>query len=218
MTMQEIGPSLCSPRLIEPKNSRPQPPFYDDLEATLTEAWRLLRRGATDRHSAFHTPTVATLGRDGAPSLRTVVLRAADTDARLLRFHTDVRSSKFAEIEAAPRVAMHFYDAAKKIQLRVDGIASLHRDDQVASQAWEATRPFSRLCYQSELAPGTVVDRPRASQTDASTEISALARDNFAAVCISIRAIEWLYLAAHGHRRARFTWQVDRRQAVWLAP
>ncbi len=216
--MQDPEPSPLSPKRPSPKNPRPQPPFYDDLGATLAEAWRLLKRGVADRRSGFHTPALATLGSDGAPSVRTVVLRAADPATRTLRFHTDIRSAKFEEIGAEPRVAMHFYDAGKKIQLRVSGLASRHRSDRLAGLAWDATRPFSRLCYQAELAPGEVVVRPPVSRMDANAEVTALARDNFAAVSVAIREIEWLYLAAQGHRRARFAWQADQLQADWLAP
>lgn len=216
--MQHVEPPLPSPDPPGSGKPRGLPPYYNDLKATLAEAWRLLKRGVADRRSGFHTPALATLRSDGAPSVRSVVLRAADPAARLLRFHTDVRSAKFAEIETDPRVALHFYDAGKKVQLRVDGRASLHQDDPVASQAWDATRPFSRLCYQAEMAPGEIVDRPQVVQTEPNTGTGARARENFAAVCVAIREIEWLYLAAQGHRRARFAWQNDRLQAVWLAP
>jgi pyridoxine/pyridoxamine 5'-phosphate oxidase len=67
---------------------------YDDLEGTLAYAWGLLERGVSDRHSPIHTPTVATIGGDGRPSIRTVVLRDCDLDARMLRFHTDRRAPK----------------------------------------------------------------------------------------------------------------------------
>ncbi|NBR79124.1 MAG: pyridoxamine 5'-phosphate oxidase, partial [Alphaproteobacteria bacterium] len=60
----------------------------------------MLERGAADRRSAFHTPTVATIGLDGRPRLRTIVLRACDTANRSLRFHTDARSDKINELRA----------------------------------------------------------------------------------------------------------------------
>ena len=216
--MANVETSLPGRGLSEPGRARPQPAFYDDLAATLAEAWRLLKAGVSDRKSAFHVPTLATIGPDGAPSVRTVVLRSADPGRRLLRVHTDVRAAKTAEIEAEPRVAMHFYDPVKKIQLRVAGAAQLHRKDRLANQAWSATRPFSRICYRAESAPGTVIDRPQTDPMDPGIGTSEAARGNFAAVSISVHRIEWLYLAAQGHRRARFDWLERGLQATWLAP
>jgi pyridoxamine 5'-phosphate oxidase len=73
--------------------SAPIPSFYDDLDGTLAEAWRLISRGVADRRSPFHHPVVATIGGDGAPQARTVILRACDPAAQRLRFHTDARSA-----------------------------------------------------------------------------------------------------------------------------
>lgn len=194
------------------------PHFYNDLDATLTEAWRLLRLGATDRRSPLHTPAIATIREDGAPSVRTVVLRAADPDLRTLRFHTDLRSVKVRELDADPRVALHFYDPIEKIQLRVDGRAILHADDSLASEAWAASRSFSRLCYGIAPNPGGVLDDPRDAQVAKNTGDAEAGRENFAAVSVDIVCLEWLYLAARGHRRARFTWEEQRSTAVWLVP
>ena len=38
------------------------PSFYNDLDGTLAESWRLIARGMADRRSPFHHPTLATLG------------------------------------------------------------------------------------------------------------------------------------------------------------
>ena len=82
---------------------RPDPPV--DLDDVLAESFRLLARGVADRRSPFHTPTLASLNADGAPSLRTVVLRGFDPARRELRVHTDARSAKLAELAAEPRAA-----------------------------------------------------------------------------------------------------------------
>ena len=92
---------------------------YDNLEGTLEYAWSLLARGVKDRKSAFHTPTVATIGIDDTPHLRTVVLRGCDVELQRLRFHTDKRSAKVLEMSAKPDAAIHCYDAGLKIQLRL---------------------------------------------------------------------------------------------------
>ena len=100
----------------------PLPDFYDDLDATFAELWRLLAEGAARGRSGFHLPVLATLGPDG-PRLRTVVLREADSESGTLRFHCDRRSDKSAEILANPACALAAYDEASKIQIRIEGRA-----------------------------------------------------------------------------------------------
>ena len=63
----------------------------------------------------MHTPSVATLGLDGRPRIRTVVLRDFDEGAGTLRFHTDRRSEKVSELARDPRIGVHFYDEAAKV-------------------------------------------------------------------------------------------------------
>ncbi len=204
--------------LSEAPRAQPAPSFYNDLDASLLEAWRLLRRGVSDRRSPFHTPVLATQRGDGFPAIRTVVLRAVDETRHRLRFHTDVRSAKFREISAEPRVAVHFYGASEKLQLRLDGRATLHRDDELADTAWRATRPFSRACYRVAVMPGTVVGNPHASSSADDSDDPEAGRENFAAISVSIDCLEWLYLAARGHRRARFSWKNGEVEGAWLVP
>ena len=195
------------------------PSFYNDLDEILAESWRRLGRGVADRHSGFHHPTVASLGLDGRPRLRIVILRGADAGARQLRFHTDRRSEKVQELQRDPRIGLVFYDAAAKIQLRIDGKATLHTDDTVADAAWDASRLFSRQCYGILPGPGT----PLAASgdfalPDASDMGTAPGRANFCAVTVAVESLEWLYLAASGHRRARFSWEGGALTATWLTP
>ena len=116
------------------------------LTCVLTEAWKLIQMGVTDRYSAFHLPTIATVASDGAPSLRTVVMREVDAERRILRFHTDNRSPKIQELIWEPRLALHAYDPSVQTQLRFAGCSSIHHLDDVARAAWEASAPMSRLC------------------------------------------------------------------------
>ncbi|MGI9129859.1 MAG: pyridoxamine 5'-phosphate oxidase family protein [Roseomonas sp.] len=191
-----------------------RPAFADDLAASLQEGFRLLADAVPNRRSPFHTPTIASLDDAGAPSLRAVVLRGFDADARRLRFHTDRRSDKARGMAQDPRVMMHFYDAALHIQLRVAGQATLHLDDTVADNAWAASRSSSRMCYAAPYASGAIVQAPPAAPKD--TEIG---RPHFAAVVIGFHRLEWLWLAAAGHQRARFIWdEAGNLTADWIAP
>lgn len=210
-----ISDKTEEPALRAVRAGQPIPGFYDDLDATLAEVWRLLSRGVADRRSPFHTPAVATVAADGAPSVRTVVLRGVDPMLRAIRFHTDIRSRKFGEIASQPRVALLGYDPGHKIQLRLAGYATAHTGpaDQAAVAAWAATRDRSRVCYMQAVAPGEAMPAGAVAEP-------ALADgfQNFVAVTVEVDEIEWLYLAHPGHRRARFAWPGGRLEATWLAP
>ncbi|HEY8567444.1 MAG TPA: pyridoxamine 5'-phosphate oxidase family protein [Beijerinckiaceae bacterium] len=193
-----------------------QPAFYDDLDASLREAWRLLARGVVDRRSPFHTPVIATIGRDGAPRARIVVVRGVDGEARTVRFHTDRRTAKAEEIGRDARLALIAYDAPAKIQIRLEGRASLHASDAVADEAWVGSRPFSKVCYGTNPPPGTVIPAGEGYSLPPAEEVET-GRSNFSAVLLQVESLEWLYLDRAGHRRARFTFGAA-PTATWLVP
>jgi pyridoxamine 5'-phosphate oxidase len=185
-----------------------------DLDATLSEALRLLARGVADRRHGFHTPTLASIGLDGAPQARTVVLRAFDASARSLRFHTDARSAKVAELAAEPRASLHFYDSGAQVQIRAAGHVTLHAADALADSAWAGSREMSRMCYGIEPGPGTPIPAPPAAPRD-----PASGRPVFRAALLHVRRLEWLWLAAAGHQRALFTWdEAGTPASTWLVP
>lgn len=198
----------------------PLPSFANSLDETRREAFRILARAVADRRAPMHTPTVATLGLDGRPRARVVVLRAFDVTARSLRFHTDWRSEKFDELQSDPRIAFTFYDAALKVQIRVEGEATLHHGDVVADKAWQDSQAMSRHCYATMPAPGSVVDEGNAFHVPVGRELTDDGKPHFVAVVTHINRLEWLWLGSDGHRRARFIWRAgeDEPQAEWQVP
>ena len=194
------------------------PDHYESLDAILATALDLFDRAVGDRHSPFHTPTIATVTEEGDPSLRTVVLRRFDRDRRTLGFNTDRRSRKLDEIAFTPRVGIHVYDRDRKIQVRLAGHATVHQTDSVAEQAWATSRPFSRACYRIEPGTGSIIGAGGAFLIPEPREDDH-GRDQFATVSVTFDRLEWLYLAASGHRRAEFAWNADGAfDANWLAP
>jgi len=191
--------------------------FADDLSLTLQEAWARLAHGVRDRRSPFHTPAIATIGLDGRPRIRTVVLREADAEQGLLRFHTDLRGAKVGELRREPRVAVHAYDPRAKFQVRVEGIADIHFDDAVADEAWGGSRQMSRACYGTEPEPGTPLDVFNGFRIPSEEEEINAGRENFCAVLIRVATIETLYLDHAGHRRARFALG-SATGSSWLTP
>jgi len=84
-----------------------------------------------------HAMTLATVGGDGAPSARVLLLRGLDT--RGLVFYTNTRSRKGVELAANPRAAATFYWPRFHRQARVEGSVTRLSDDE--SDAYFASRP-----------------------------------------------------------------------------
>ncbi|MBU8545212.1 MULTISPECIES: pyridoxamine 5'-phosphate oxidase family protein [Roseomonadaceae] len=185
-----------------------------ELAEVLAEAFRLLARGVADRRHPFHRPTLATIGLDGMPQARTVVLRRFDPLRRQLRLYTDSRAAKAAELAAFPWAALHGYDPDGQLQLRLRGRASLHQDDAEADAAWASSPAGSRALYAISPAPGTACAAPPPAPQD-----SEGGRPHFCLMVLELTRLEWLHLATGGHRRARFDWPGDgAHTATWLVP
>jgi 3-hydroxyisobutyrate dehydrogenase len=212
-----------------PKLTTEDKVIINDIPYTLAEierlSWRLLYHGALASKNPMHYMGVATYGTEGI-NLRTVVLRHADPDTRTLRFHTDVRSRKWHDLLADARVSLLLYDNPEKTQLRLTGTAVLHTDDALAEEAWEKTALYSRRCYLADAPPSATSETPTSGlpesfiDADPSVEESVLGRKNFGIVQVKVQSLDWLNLNAHGHRRAKFTYDQagNLNGLTWLVP
>lgn len=184
------------------------------LDAILAAAWQALGAAVADRASPMRTPALATVGCDGRPAVRTVVLRGVDPARRRLVVHTDARSVKTTELAARPHVALLAYDPGAALQLRIEGEATLRHRDDVTRTAWASLAPASRAAYRTDPAPG----QPVAHWSRVSLVPEAAAADRLMVVEIALAALDWLHLSMPRHRRARFRWHGSRLDAAWLAP
>ena len=190
----------------------------EDLPALLEDCWHSLARGASDRRSPLHQAVVATVTPEGAPDLRIMVLRLADPSQRLVQVHSDYRSDKIRHIEHDARGALLFYDPVAKVQIRVSGHFTLHRNDPIAETAWVGSQPMSRVCYAAPLAPGATVADPIDALGHLTIDPIPDGYPNFVVLRCHVTRLEWLYLAASGHRRARFELAESTPVGQWLAP
>jgi pyridoxamine 5'-phosphate oxidase len=192
-------------------------------EVSEDDVWQALGRGVADRRHGFRTPVCATIGLDGTPRARTVVLRGASRGERVLWFHTDLRSPKVAELRANPAIALTLYDRKARLQVRVAGTAHLRHDDARADQSWQATTDSARRCYAVEPGPGVALDAPGSGMTPALeaqviTEAEAgLARTRFVVVWCVAHELDVLSLHHAGHRRMRLRWEDEWKQ-TWCVP
>ncbi|MCB9668748.1 MAG: pyridoxamine 5'-phosphate oxidase [Alphaproteobacteria bacterium] len=80
---------------------------------------------------------IATIGTDGMPSLRTVLLK--DHDPRGLTFYTNLGSQKARELQATPRAAFLLHYKGLERQVRGEGTVTPVADEE--ADAYWATRP-----------------------------------------------------------------------------
>jgi pyridoxamine 5'-phosphate oxidase len=194
------------------------PESAPDLDMIYENCWKMLAIGAANRRSALHQAVVATIDPDGAPETRTMVLRLIDRLERIAQFHTDRRAAKLDHLARDDRASLLFYDPGSRIQLRLGGRISVHQDDSIAEAGWARTQAMSRVCYAAKIAPGAVIDAPDAALEHLSEAERAGGYENFAVLRFHAQKMEWLSLAAAGHRRARFTLAGTAPVGQWLAP
>jgi hypothetical protein len=194
-----------------------------DLDVIFSEIWGFLREGSEISKSDFHLAALCTLS-DKKPKVRTVVLRRVIKEEYKLIIHTDRRSAKFEEIKLEPTVSLLFYSKENKVQIRLEGIASLHTEDILAKEQWENSKLQSRKCYLSELSPGTEVKESHSGASELyenrtpSKEESIGGQKNFCVISTKIKKIDWLYLRSKGHLRCMFIINKDNIKKQWLAP
>ncbi len=196
--------------------------MFETLDAVLADASAHLTSAARDRKSPMHVPVVGT----GDGDLRMMVLRECAPEIGLLRFHTDARSTKAITIAADGMASVLAFDLEAKVQLRLRGTARIETTGAIADAAWAEASPYARRCYLAEGAPGSQLPAP-ASGLPAevegirpSEEQLLSARENFAVLMIEPRALDWLYLAHDGHRRAQFARSGPGQnwQGTWVIP
>lgn len=186
----------------------------DDLNEVFAKAFRLFARGVVDRRLAFRTPTIATIGLDGEPRIRTMVLRRFESATRRFTLHTDRRATKLTEISRQPSFAVHVYDARAALQVRLSARAQIHAGDKVTRQASAAGAPSSHFGYAITPAPGTEISAPPPAAIGDESGFG-----NFALLTLSFHTLEWLWLYNGGHRRARFSWaDYGSHRSAWQVP
>ena len=196
-------------------------PYYEDFTEIKKQIWSMLNNAVKNRSSQFRIP-VFSCGDNTNIESRIVVLRKSDEDNNLVQFHSDIRSDKINILKKNPKASFLFYDKELKIQVRLKVEAIINHNNDVTKQSWEKTQHISRKCYLVYNGPGTVSDeptsglKPELDNFDYTKEQSEEGYKNFTVTQCKIKSIEWLYLAAKGHRRARF--DLENNKDNWLVP
>lgn len=183
-------------------------PWAHSLAGLFQEAWTRLHRGVHDRRAATRHPTLATVCPDGRPQARTVVLRRADKAEASVSIYTDLRSGKIIDLQATDWAALHIWDSAAHLQLRMTARAKISAGEEI-TPLWEQMPEHARHAYGGSPAPGTSIDS--ALEYDKKPSQAA-----FAVVALAIEDMDVLYLG-QAHKRARFR-RDDGWAGQWLVP
>ncbi|MEM9143052.1 MAG: pyridoxamine 5'-phosphate oxidase family protein [Bacteroidota bacterium] len=162
-----------------------------------------LQKGVQDPGHPFRFFTLGTVGTEGIPILRTVVLRKTSESFNLF-FYTDQRSQKVAHIQGNKNVSLLFYHPENWVQLHIEGEAKIIDDAKILKEYWDKVSPRNRRDYTRVLAPGSTVSKPEAVEylTD---------KNHFCAIAVEPLTIEYLKIQSPEHVRLRFS----RENGIW---
>ncbi len=198
-----------------------QPAYYEDFKEIKKKIWLMLDDAVTNRSSQFRIP-VFICGDQKDFDGRIVVLRKSDQSNNLVQFHSDIRSDKIIKLKNNKNASMLFYDKEEKIQVRLKVECTINHNNEITKESWSKTGHISRKCYLVENGPGTESPnptsglKPELDNFEFTMEQSEEGYKNFTVIQCKIKTVEWLYLAAKGHRRARF--ELDNNKEYWLVP
>jgi hypothetical protein len=183
-----------------------------DIESAI---WRELLACTHDKAHAWRTPVLATTDSAGDAQARVVVLREVDPGARRLRFFTDSRSPKLAQIQARPHGVLVLWSPALRWQVRLAVTLATRTSGSELASAWQRMRTsHAANDYLARLPPGSALD-PGASAVLDAADASAGERGHLAFVDACVQVIDWLELGDEAPRRARFG---SDRSACWVQP
>ena len=198
-----------------------QPAYYENLEEIQKKLWSMLDDAVINRSSPFRIPVFICTEQNDIDG-RIVVLRKSDKNNNVLQFHTDFRSPKVNILKKNNKASLVFYDKEEKIQLRVKVICEINNKNSLTEESWKKTQHISRRCYLTDSGPGSLSESPTSGMIskledfDYTMEQSEKGYENFTVIKCKIKSIEWLYLAAKGHRRAIF--DIENKKQNWLVP
>lgn len=179
------------------------------LQSVLAE----LRKGAVQKKHAFHKVVLSTISAN-QPASRWVVFRKLTAENHFLIF-TDARSEKVEELQKNPHATLLFYHQRQGVQVRVNGTAILHHQDDLTATYWPGVKgSHGAKSYQTTAAPCTAIPSAEAGNT---TDASLDDR-HFMIIEVIPHTIEALQLGRESHIRVAFEKDGDQWKGTWLVP
>ena len=177
--------------------------YFDEIRQELS-------KGATQKGHPFRYFTLGTVGLERLARQRTVVLRQFEEDLSL-SFYTDARSKKIMHLTENNKVGLLFFHQKKLLQVRMEGLASIHKDEETLKKYWPGVQPKARKDYTTVAAPGSPLEHP--DQIDYLNE-----ENHFCLVRVRPFKIEYLRLQRPNHIRVRYSKVEDLWKSEFLVP
>lgn len=175
-----------------------------------------LKLAGTDKNHGFRFFSVATLDAyNQTPETRLVVLRSFSENWEF-EFYTDIRSDKITQIRNHPVIQALFWDASKKLQVRISADSTVHHKDKAAYERWKHVQGEAQKAYSQRLAPGTKIDTP----SEAHQWPEKMTDDYFAVIRSVPNHIKILQLSGMEHLSLEFHRQnaAEIWSGGWIAP
>ena len=160
---------------------------------------------------------------DNWPEIRTVVLRNIDNNPLSIRFNSDIRSKKVADIKKNNQCSALFYDPIRRIQIRVKGLSTIHYNNKLSEKVWSDVELQSRKCYMADFAPGEVMDEWKPNipklylKKDPTLKDSEKGYINFCCIDFKVESFEILELHHDGHIRFEIVHHDKGKEYIFLA-
>ncbi|WP_417257649.1 pyridoxamine 5'-phosphate oxidase family protein [Celeribacter sp.] len=190
-------------------NDADLPTWTHDLAQLFNASWGVLLPQTVSARVDARLANLATIGADGAPEARGVVLRAADPARCTLDIVTDAATRKCDEIAADPRAALTLWREDVLLQLRLRGTVAVI-EGPMAQDAWAGLSDSALPDYGVTPKPGTPINAP-----DAYTRSPDAAR--FAILRMTVDTMDVVSLNRPTHTRA-FYERRDGWRGQWQAP
>lgn len=193
------------------------------LRGEFDDVWAALRE-ATHRRTAFTLGHLGTLGLDGIPQVRAVILRRADAGTGTVCFATHARSAKVSELRRDSGAGFTFYDDEAQVQLRLTGRAEIVADRAERAEVWTGLGEHNRALYRDEAVPGSPLNSVPGSPLNGRLRDGAISGtslvggraessvepgdeagfERFAWVRIRVESMDTVHLSTPEHARFRF--------------
>ncbi|WP_323795761.1 pyridoxamine 5'-phosphate oxidase family protein [Nisaea sp.] len=190
-----------------------RPELDPDAHVLISRASELFSAAPGNPHSPFRYPVLATIGRDGSPNARILVLRTADPVAWQAILHTDSRAEKVSELETNDGAMLVFYDHEASLQLRLKGAIGRNTDNAAREAIWAELPASTRPNYRASLPTGSAIS---AAGDGIDPAVSQSGYENFDVLTFSAETVDILQLSRSGNRRYRLDAALG--TGSWLVP
>src|SRR6056300_1326598 len=177
------------------------------LSDFINQALKNIQRGAVDRKSKFRFPVLATFTNNSV-SQRIVIARKFNEDQKSLIKFTDEESQKFTELKNNSHCNLLFWDAGKKMQVSVNGLAHI-LNEKDAQPFWQNLSDIQKQDYQIKPPPKSIIETHNAYEFDTSM-------NRFTVIEIFFQELDILVLSNNGHQRANYN--IKTLVQSWVTP